>query len=157
MKAGTLDRLGSILMLAFVAVLWVQRDYMTPFGGIFPDIVMEIMAGILVVTLILSFTPYAAMKEAGEKKGEGGRKTNWKDMAVVGGILLAWAVLLRFLGFALSGIVGFGSISWYLGGMRRDVKDAGRCLLIGVAIVILMVVVFQRLLDVPLPVGKIFE
>jgi hypothetical protein len=143
-------------MLSFVAVLWVQRDYMTPFGGIFPDIVMEIMAGILVVTLILSFTPYAAMKEAGVKKEEGG-KTNWKDMAVVGGILLAWAVLLRFLGFALTGIIGFGSISWYLGGMRRDVKDVGRCLLIGVAIVVLMVVVFQRLLDVPLPVGKLFE
>ncbi|MBE0606550.1 MAG: hypothetical protein IH610_09730, partial [Deltaproteobacteria bacterium] len=67
MKAGTLDRLGSILMLAFVAALWAQRDYMTPFGGIFPDIVLEIMAGVLVVTLILSFTPYAAMKEAGEK------------------------------------------------------------------------------------------
>jgi hypothetical protein len=156
MKAGTLDRLGSILMLAFVAALWAQRDYMTPFGGIFPDIVLEIMAGVLVVTLILSFTPYAAMKEAGEKKEEGG-KTNWKDMAVVGGILLAWAVLLRFLGFALTGIMGFGTISWYLGGMRRDVKDAGRCLLIGVAIVFVMVVVFQRLLEVQLPPGKLFE
>jgi len=156
MKAGTRDRLGSILMLAFVAALWAQRDYMTPFGGIFPDIVLEIMAGVLVVTLVLSFTPYAAMKETGEKKEEAG-KTNWKDMAVVGGILLAWALLLQYLGFALTGIVGFGGISWYLGGMRRDVKDAGRCLLIGIAIVILMVVVFQRLLDVPLPPGKIFE
>jgi len=155
-KAGTLDRLGSLLMLAFVAALWAQRDYMTPFGGIFPDIVLEIMAGILVVTLVLSFTPYAAMKETGEKKEEGG-KTNWKDMAVVGGILLAWAVLLQFLGFALTGIVGFGSISWYLGGMPRDIKDIGRCVLIGIAIVVLMVVVFQHLLEVPLPPGKIFE
>ncbi|MGB3400964.1 MAG: hypothetical protein WBA34_12435, partial [Candidatus Deferrimicrobiaceae bacterium] len=67
MKASTRDRLGSILMLAFVASLWMQRSYMTRFGGIFPDIVMEIMAGILVTTLVLSFTPYAAMKEAGEK------------------------------------------------------------------------------------------
>jgi len=156
MKARTRDLLGSVLMLAFVAVLWVQRDYMTPFGGIFPDIVMEIMAGILVVTLILSVTPYAAMKEAGEKKEEGG-KTNWKDMTVVGGILLAWAVLLQYLGFALTGIVGFGSISWYLGGMPRDVKDIGRCVLIGVAIVVLMIVVFQHLLEVPLPPGRIFD
>jgi len=156
MKASTRDRLGSILMLAFVAALWAQRDYMTPFGGIFPDIVLEIMAGILVVTLVLSFTKYAAMKEEGEKKKEGG-KTNWQDMAVVGGILLAWALLLQYLGFALTGIVGFGGISWYLGGMRRDVKDAGRCLLIGIVIVVLMVVVFQRLLEVPLPPGKIFE
>jgi ABC-type Na+ efflux pump permease subunit len=156
MKASTRDRLGSILMLAVVAALWAQRDYMTPYGGLFPDIVMEITAGILVVTLVLSFTKYAAMKESGEKKKEGG-KTNWKDMAVVGGILLAWAVLLRFLGFALTGILGFGAIAWYLGGMRRDVKDIGRCLLIGVAIVVLMVVVFQRLLDVPLPPGMLFE
>jgi hypothetical protein len=156
MKASTRDRLGSILMLAVVASLWAQRDYMTPYGGLFPDIVMEIMAGILLVTLALSFTKYAAMKEAGEKKKEGG-KTNWKDMGVVGGVLLAWAVLLRYLGFALTGILGFGSISWYLGGMPRDVKDIGRCLLIGVAIVFLMVVVFQRLLDVPLPPGTLFE
>ena len=78
-------------------------------------------------------------------------------MAVVGGILVAWAVLLQFLGFALTGILGFGSISWYLGGMRRDIKDIGRCVLIGVVIVFLMVVVFQHLLDVPLPPGKIFE
>jgi hypothetical protein len=156
MKAGTRDRLGSILMLAFVAALWAQRDYMTPFGGLFPDIIMEIMAGILVVTLALSFTKYAAMKESGEKKKEGG-KTNWKDMAVVGGILIAWAVLLQFLGFALTGILGFGSISWYLGGMPRGIKDVGRCFLIGAAIVVLMIVVFQRLLDVPLPPGTLFE
>jgi len=156
MKESTLDRLGSILMLAFVAALWAQRDYMTPFGGIFPDIVMEIMAGILVVTLILSLTKHAAMKEAGEKTGEDG-KTNWKDMAVVGGMLLAWAVLLRYLGFALTGIVGLGGISWYLGGMRRDIRDVGRCLLLGVAIVFLLILVFQRLLDVPLPPGTLFQ
>jgi len=155
-KARTLDRLGSVLMLAFVAALWTQRDYMTPFGGIFPDIVMEITAGILVGTLVLSLTKYATMKEGGEKTGADG-KTNWKDMAVVGGILLAWAVLLRYLGFALTGILGFGTISWYLGGMRRDLKDVGRCLLIGAAIVFLMVLVFRRLLEVPLPPGTLFE
>jgi hypothetical protein len=155
MKAITRDRLGSILMLAFVASLWAQRNYMTPFGGIFPDIVMEIMAGILVTTLVLSFTPYAAMKEAGEKKEEDG-KINWKDMAAVGGMLLAWAVLLRYLGFALTGVLGFGAISWYLGGMRKEIKDVGRCLLIGVAMTFLMVLVFQRLLEVPLPPGTIF-
>ena len=156
MKARTRDLLGSILMLAVVGSLWAQRDYMTPFGGIFPDIVMEITAGILVVTLVLSFTKYATIKESAEKAMEGGT-TNWKDMGVVGGILIAWTVLLRFLGFAITGIMGFGAISWYLGGMPRDVKDVARCLLIGVAIVVLMLVVFQRLLDVPLPPGKLFE
>lgn len=155
MKAGTRDRLGSLLMLLFVASLWLQRDYMTPFGGIFPDIVLEIMAGILVATLILSFTPCAAMKEAGEKKEESG-KTNWNDMAAVGGMLLAWAILLRYLGFALTGVLGFGAISWYLGGRRKDIKDVAQCLLIGVAMTFVMVLVFQRMLEVPLPSGTIF-
>jgi hypothetical protein len=155
MKATTRDRLGTILMLAFVASLWAQRSYMTPFGGIFPDIVMEIMGGILVTTLILSVTKYAAMKDAGEKNGEDG-KTNGKDMAVVGGMLLAWAVLLRYLGFALTGVLGFGAISWYLGGMRKEIKDVGRCFLVGAAITFLIVLVFQRLLEVPLPPGTIF-
>jgi hypothetical protein len=156
MKASTRDRLGSILMIAFVASLWVQRSYMTKFGGIFPDIVMEIMTGILVVTLVLSFTKHAAMKEAGEKEGKDG-KTNWQDMVIVGGLLLAWAILLRYLGFVLTGILGFGGVSWYLGGTRMDVKDISRCVLIGVAIVFLMVLVFQRLLEVPLPPGTLFE
>jgi len=156
MKAGTRDRLGSILMLAFVAALWAQRDYMTPFGGIFPDIVLKITAGILVVTLVLSATKHAAMKEGGEKKEAGG-KANWTDLAVVGGILLAWTVLLRDLGFALTGVLGFGGISWYLGGMRRDAMDVGRCLLLGGVIVALMILVFQRMLEVPLPPGSLFD
>jgi Tripartite tricarboxylate transporter TctB family len=156
MKASTRDRLGSVLMLAFVGALWAQRDYMTRFGGIFPDIVMEITAGILVATLVLSFTKHAAIRETGEKKARVG-KTNWKDMIVVGGLLVAWAVLLRYLGFVLTGIAGFASTSWYLGGMRRDGKDVGRCLLIAVVIVLVMVLVFQYLLEVPLPPGTLFE
>jgi len=155
MKPGTRDRLGSILMLAFVASLWVQRDYMTPFGGIFPDIILVITAGIVVATLVLSFTPYAAIKEVEAKKQA--EKANWKDMAVVGAILVAWALLLRYLGFALTGILGFAGISWYLGGMKRDLRDAGRCVLIGVVIAFLMILVFQRLLEVPLPVGTLFD
>jgi hypothetical protein len=154
-KASSRDRLGSVLILVFVASLWVQRDYMTRFGGIFPDIVMELTAGIAVLSLVLSFTRYAAMK--GEAKPAGGKALHWTGMIVVGGILLAWAVLLRYLGFVLTGILGFGAISWYLGGARTDIRDIVRCLAVGTAIVFLIVLVFQRLLDVPLPPGILFE
>ncbi len=154
MKASSRDRLGSILMLVFVGSLWVQRDYMTRFGGIFPDFVMEITAGILVISLVLSFTRYAPMKDADKPAT---KALHWTGMIVVGAILLAWAVLLRYLGFILSGILGFGAISWYLGGMRADARDIGRCIAIGAAIVFLIVLIFQRLLDVPLPPGMLFE
>jgi len=156
MTAKFRDHLGSALLLAFVAVLWLQRDYITVFGGIFPDIVMEIMAALIVLTVILSFTPYAAMKETEGNAKEEGEAVNWTEMAVVGVILLAWSVLLRTLGFALSGVLGFSGISWYLGGCRWEPKGIAWCIGIALAVTYLLIFVFVSLLRVPLPAGTIF-
>jgi uncharacterized membrane protein len=43
-------------MLAVIAILWGQRSYKTPFGGIFPDGIMVLMAIFVVLTLILLFS-----------------------------------------------------------------------------------------------------
>lgn len=153
MKASSRDRLGSILILVFVASLWVQRNYMTPFGGIFPDIIMEILAGIGLVTLALSFTPYAAMKEEAEKKQE---KTHWNDMIIVGGIVLVWSVFLRFLGFIAAGVLCFTAISWFLAGLPRSVRGFVPSLLVAVGITLTLVLIFQWGLQVPLPAGRFF-
>jgi hypothetical protein len=156
MSAKIRDRLGSILMLAFVGALWVQRDYITPFGGIFPDIVMVGLALLGVLTLILSFTPWPAIKEEAPKK-EKNAKINWTDMVIVALILLAWTGLLRYAGFALSGVVGFGTISWYLSERRSSPRVILTCFGIALAITYLLIYVFEHLLLVPLPVGKLFE
>ena len=109
MNARTKDRLGSVLLLIFVAILWVQRDYTTPMGGIFPDRIMLILTVLLVVGLGLSFTRYAALREGGEKREEGSK--NWRDLIVVIVGLLLWTGLLRSVGFALTGVVGFAGMS----------------------------------------------
>lgn len=155
MRARTRDRLGSILLLIFVAILWVQRDYTTPMGGIFPDRIMLILGALLVVGLGLSFTRYAALKEGGEKR-EGGPK-NWRDLIVVIVGLLLWTGLLRSLGFALTGVAGFAGMSWYLSGRYRDPKTIVTCLVIGAAATYLFVLIFGYFLQVPLPKGKLFE
>jgi putative tricarboxylic transport membrane protein len=149
------DRLGSIIMLTFIAILWVQRSYTTPFGGIFPDRVMIIMTIFVVVTLILSFTRYRTMKEEEQKESETGEK-RWLDMAVVIVIMMLWVLLLRYVGFALSGVVGFASIAWYISGQRKDWKTVVKALLMGLAITYLIVFIFGYLLKVPLPKGEIF-
>ena len=156
MRASSRDRLGSIIMLAFIAVLWVQRGYTTPFGGIFPDRIMIIMAGLIAVTLILSFTRYRTMKEEELKEPETGEK-RWLDMVVVIIIMLLWVLLLRYAGFALSGVVGFASIAWYISGERKNWKMIVKALLMGLAITYLIVFTFGHLLQVPLPGGEIFE
>jgi len=156
MKASSRDRLGSVLILVFIASLWLQRNYITPFGGIFPDIVMEILAGIAVVTLALSFTRHAAMKGEEKKKEEEGN-LHWEGMIVVGGILLIWAVFLRFLGFIVAGLVGFTAVSWYLAERPRSLRGFVQCAAVAAAVTFLLVLVFQVLLQVPLPPGKIFD
>lgn len=155
MSPRTRDVLGSLVMLAFVGILWVQRDYITPFGGIFPDLVMLGLAGLAVVTLVLAFTPYRALKEdARGPKAQGAR--NWFGMALVAAILLAWTALLRTLGFAAAGVVGFTVISWYLSARRTALRTVAGCLVTGAVVTYLLIFVFETLLKVPLPAGTLF-
>jgi putative tricarboxylic transport membrane protein len=157
MKATFRDRLGSIIMLVFIAILWVQRGYTTPFGGIFPDRVMIIMTIFVIITLILSFTRYRTMKEGDEKKEAGKEEDNrWLEMAVVIVIMMFWVLLLRYAGFVLSGVAGFSSIAWYISGQRKDWKTVVKALLVGLAITYLIVFIFGHLLKVPLPQGDLF-
>ncbi len=155
MSVRTRDRLGALLLLGFVGVLWVQRDYLTPFGGIFPDRVMIILAALLLLDLVLSFTPYASLKE--EKSEEKRIKTYPVKMAVVTVSLFLWVGLIKYFGFALSSIVVFTGISWYLADKRRKIKTVVNSILVAVALTLLIVVVFEKILLVPLPKGELLS
>lgn len=157
MGATFRDRLGSIIMLAFIAILWVQRDYTTPFGGIFPDRIMILMTAFVILTLILSFTRYRTMKEEDERKAATPEVNRWLDMSVVIAIMLLWVLLLRYVGFALSGVVGFASIAWYISDERKNWKVIVKAVVLGLVITYLIVFIFGHLLLVPLPQGEIFD
>ena len=156
MDAKFRDRLGSVIMLAFVAVLWLNRSYTTPFGGIFPDAVMIFLTALVVLSLILSFTRREPMKVGTENREDEKEQTHWLDMAVVMVILLLWVVLFRYLGFALAGVVGFASIAWYISGKRRDWKTALKAVAVGILVTFVLIGIFDYMLQVPLPQGEIF-
>jgi xanthine/uracil permease len=157
MDAKFRDRLGSVIMLAFVAVLWMNRGYTTPFGGIFPDAVMILMTILIALSLIRSFTSrHAVQVENHQLEGEKEEK-HWLDMAVVMVILLLWVLLFRYLGFAVAGVVGFASIAWYISGKRKDWKMMVKAVLVGMAITFVLMAIFGYLLQVPLPEGEIFD
>ena len=157
MGASFKDRLGSIIMLVFIAVLWAQRSYTTPFGGIFPDWIMIIMTVFVVITLILSFTRFRVMTETDIKEEEETESGRWLEMGVVITILLFWVLLLRYAGFALSGVVGFSSIAWYISGQRKDWRVMAKAVALGLAITYLIIFIFSFLLKVPLPQNQIFS
>lgn len=154
MNAKARDLLGSVLMLIVVVSLWVQRDYNTPFGGIFPDIVMGGLVVLVVVTMLLMLTPWRAIQNGeGQEKGA---SAYWFDMAVVGVILLLWTILLRQLGFVTTGLLGFGSVSWFLNERRSSLRGLMESFVVGAGMVGLLVLVFEYFLKVPLPKGNIF-
>lgn len=154
MNARTRDLLGSVFMLVFVISLWVQHDFNTPFGAIFPDIVMGCVVVLVVITILLMFTPWRAIKNGEEKVESAG--SHWFDMVFVGVILLAWAILLRDLGFIATGFLGFTSIAWFLNERRDSLRGIIMSALVGAAMVGLLIFAFEYLLKVPLPKGTIF-
>lgn len=156
MNAKMRDLLGSAFMLVFVVSLWVQRGFNTPFGGIFPDIWMGILLALVVVTILLTLTPWPAVRD-GEDDNEKPTDAHWFDMAVVGGILFAWALVLRQVGFLATGIIGFTSISWFLNDRRNSIRGFLESAVIGVAMVGLLILVFEYGLKVPLPKGNLFN
>lgn len=155
------DRLGSVLMLAFVAVLWTQRDYSSPFGGMFPDSIMALMAVFIVLTLALSFTRYAAMSTETKPDTDDAPPdlpvNHRLRVLVVAILLILWVVLYRPAGFALTSVLGFAAIAWYLGDHKNNLRSAAKALGFAILISFVVYMVFDYFLLVPLPPGFLFS
>ncbi|WP_322998025.1 tripartite tricarboxylate transporter TctB family protein [Castellaniella sp.] len=151
------DRLGSLLMIAFIAVLWSQRDYSSRFGGLFPDTIMAIMALFVALTLILSFTPWSVRleKSSDEADGtDGARRTTQRRQVLVVIILMAlWTGLYQSVGFAITGTLGFAAIAWYLGDRQKGLRGLATALAYGALVSFVVYTVFDYFLLVPLPAG----
>lgn len=159
MSPVTRDRLGSLLMLAFIAILWVQRDYTSPLGGMFPDTIMIIMALFVALALILSFTKHPAMADAtrpGEDDETAAGGPQLRRVLVVSLILALWVWLYEPVGFVLTALLGFASIAAYLGDRSRPMREVGRALVLGAAVSFVVWLVFDYFLLVPLPGGFLF-
>lgn len=156
------DRLGSLLMIVFIATLWTQRDYSSPFGGLFPDTIMAIMALFVALTLILSFSPWPVMTEGGdeddaENTDDRLRATQRRQVLVVIVLLALWTGLYQSVGFAITGTLGFAAIAWYLGDRQQGLRGLATALAYGALVSFVVYTVFDYFLLVPLPPGLLFD
>lgn len=137
-------------MLVLVAVMWSQRNYMTPFGGIFPDRIMSILALLALLLFLRSFRALPTTEPSATRK-------NWLDLTVVGLLLLGWVLSLSTLGFFVTGVLGFSGISIFLARGKLTMKVIAKS--IGYALIMTygLILIFAKLLLVPLPVGTLFE
>ena len=151
------ERLGAIIMLATVAILWTQRTYTTPFGGIFPDLVMMILVILSILLLILSFLKKPSTPPVQPPTEKPHIKQQWFDLGIVGLILLLWVFLLRPLGFVLMSVFGFAGISIFLSRKALTAWVVGKSVVYAFIITYVIVFIFGKLLLVPLPVGILFD
>ena len=151
------ERLGAIIMLATVAILWTQRTYTTPFGGIFPDLLMMILVILSILLLILSFLKKPSTPPVQPPTEKPHIKHQWFDLGIVALILLLWVLLLRSLGFVVMSVFGFAGISICLSRKALTAWIIGKSIVYAFIITYLIVFIFGKLLLVPLPVGILFD
>jgi hypothetical protein len=144
-------------MLATIGILWTQRTYTTPFGGIFPDLLMMILIILSILLLVLSFLKKPSTSPVQSPAEKPHTKHQWFDLGVVGLILLLWVFLLRPVGFVVMSVFGFAGISIFLSRRALTAWIIGKSIVYAFIITYLIVFIFGKLLLVPLPVGTIFD
>jgi putative tricarboxylic transport membrane protein len=136
---GVLLAIGAI---AFVATLGVGDDWSASGPRLAPA-----ASSLLLVALSIAFLlwPGDGLQEHIEESSRG---THWPTPALLVGLLLAYALLLEALGYALATAIFFWLGSWLLGS-ERPARDA----VVGVVLGIVTSYAFSHWLNVQLPTG----
>jgi putative tricarboxylic transport membrane protein len=136
---------GGAVVLLVCLVFWVQRDYTSEYGGLFPDALLVVLA---VLSLFLIGRGVLWRHESGwESEG----RLQPRDLARAVVLLVAWVASLPILGYLVGGIVFFTLVAVLMRTRRPRVKDIALDLVVGVGVVGAFYLAFTRFLYVNLP------
>lgn len=129
--------------MVFASVFWVQRDYTSKFGGLFPDPVIIAMA---VLGLVLALLGLVQRRPSEHKS----------DVPLAGVIravllLVAWVALLPTLGYVVDGLVFFVLAALLMRDHRPSLKGLALDVGVSVGVVAVLYLVFTWVLVVQLP------
>jgi len=134
------------VLLAIVAVFWMQRDYGGQLTARFPDFVLMVMAALAVGIIVRALVK----RETGEA---GERRVDLRYLGAAVALLLAWAVGMSLIGFTISGVIVFVVIAQLIRRGRPQPRLVALDSAVGLAVVVACFFVFTRILLVPLPVS----
>lgn len=137
--------IGGSAVLLVCLVFWVQRDYTTEHGGLFPDAVLVVLA---VLSLLLIGRGVLWRHDSGWQ--DEGRLAP-RDLARAVVLLVAWVASLPILGYLVGGIVFFTLVAVLMRTQRPRVKDIALDLVVGAGVVGVFYLAFTQLLYVNLP------
>ncbi|WP_142848132.1 tripartite tricarboxylate transporter TctB family protein [Telmatospirillum sp. J64-1] len=140
-----------VVTLCLMAVagwaLW-EAQRMSELGKLFPitfgGLMLTLCSILLVKQLLGRSTPRLELEGSMPRRA----------LLVV--VMIAWIALLPVLGFVVAGLLGFFAIMAIAGHDGWPLPRLLRFVAIGIAVVALIAWIFQHLLHVPLPAGRVF-
>ena len=150
MRAVNSDLLSGAVGLAITALFYFARGNIGMLSAVFPNAILLFMLLFSAMLLVKGFArPEMLVLFEDERLDR---------IAVVGGILFAWVLGMRYLGFIVSSTLAFLLITLFMARMNRKVSAANVGVWLGVIIVEVVVLwlIFSRVLFVPLPRGMFF-
>ena len=150
MRAVNSDLLSGVVGLAITALFYFARGNIGMLSAVFPNAILLFMLLFSAMLLVKGFArPEMLVLFEDERLDR---------IAVVGGILFAWVLGMRYLGFIVSSTLAFLLITLFMARMNREVSAVNVGVWLGVIIVevVALWLVFSRVLFVPLPRGIFF-
>ncbi len=140
------DRISTLILMALSLFFFVEARDFSPLSGLFPRVVLIVLAMLSLLQFILTFT---------RKKDEGVfDATAFRHVPTLLCLLMmiAWAILIPVLGFLVSSLIFFPLITVYLDRDASTRKKLGR---IGIAWLTTLAfwLFFTKVLYVPFPTG----
>lgn len=137
--------IGGTAVLLLCLVFWLQRDYSSDYGGLFPDAVLTVLA---VLSIVLIARGLVWRHEAGWHH-EG--RLDFGDLARAVILLVAWVASLPLLGYLIGGIVFFTLIALLMRTERPRWKGVLLDVAVATGVVGVFHLAFTEILYVTLP------
>lgn len=137
--------IGGFSVLLVCLTFWTQRDYTSDFGGLFPDAVMTVLAGLSVLLIARGLL----WRHESGWHGEG--RLTFRHLIRALLLLTAWVASLPFLGYLLGGILFFTLVSLLMRTEPLTWKSVVLDVVVAVGVVGIFHLAFTEVLYVTLP------
>lgn len=146
--------IASLIVLGICTYFLIEAQNFSPFGALFPKVVVYILGSLALVLLILNI--FAAKPETEKVKIFNTGSVKALTVLIFIALMIGWVVCINFIGFFVSSIVFFSVIMLYLEG--KDVKPGILFKHLGIiaGIVIVFYLFFAKVFWVPFPRGILF-
>jgi len=149
-RMKTADRASSLTLLGISAYFLFESRKFSPFGALFPRVIIYILIALSAALLIISFF----RKKEPEKPEEEKRKIIPALITFI--LIIAWAVLINYIGFFVTSVLFFAVITLFLDGGASTKMTRVKRVLITAAVVTAFYLFFAKVLIVPFPEGVLF-